>query len=72
MSGDTEYETKVRKATLMLLLEGRGPERETELRSEVLLERAGFGPTEIAELLGKQAGAVRTTLSRARKGEKGG
>jgi DNA-directed RNA polymerase specialized sigma24 family protein len=72
MASDSEYEGKVRKATLMLMLETRSPELEAELRSEVLLERAGFGASEIAELLGKQSGAVRMTLSRARKGGKNG
>lgn len=67
MDDENAYGAKIRKATLLLLLEARTPENEEECRSEILLDRAGFASNEIAELLGKQPGAVRMTLSRARK-----
>lgn len=60
---------KLLSAIVALLVDARaGTERETQLKSEVLLAEAGLSPAEIAQLTGKQANAVRMTLSRARKG----
>jgi DNA-directed RNA polymerase specialized sigma24 family protein len=37
-------------------------------KTELILDNAGLDSSEIAALVGKQAGSVRMTLSRARKG----
>lgn len=62
----------IRYARALLLLElkqleiaaqaGKGP----TIRPELLLADAGFGGKEIADILGKNYGAVAKTLSRAR------
>jgi DNA-directed RNA polymerase specialized sigma24 family protein len=65
---DLTYLEKLARATVMLMIERRGTEHEESLRSELLLARAGFGAAEIADLLGKQTGAVRMAIKRARTG----
>lgn len=57
---------KVTKAMLLLQLRAIS-EPEEQPKLEVVLSRAGFAAPEIAVLLGKDAGAVRKTLERARK-----
>lgn len=72
MAEDTNAETtKLLRALLGLAVD----ERERGLtanpgmrRTELILDAAGLESSEIAVLVGKQAGSVRTTLSRARKG----
>jgi hypothetical protein len=64
----------VRYARALLLLQlkhlevsaqaGKGP----AIKPEVLLADAGFGPREIADLLGKNYAAVAKAVSRARAG----
>ena len=67
MAGEAlSYQDKLARATLILLLEQRGSEQEQQQRSELLLAQAGFNAGEIADLLGKQPGAVRMALKRAR------
>jgi DNA-directed RNA polymerase specialized sigma24 family protein len=56
-------------ALLILTLderERRANEWPNQVKSEVLLARAGLSSTAIAELVQKQPGAVRTALSRAK------
>jgi DNA-directed RNA polymerase specialized sigma24 family protein len=68
-----EHEAEVR--TLLLAMaalladdrEARVASDSTAERTEVLLARAGLSAGQIGEILGKQAGAVRMALSRARK-----
>jgi DNA-directed RNA polymerase specialized sigma24 family protein len=57
------------KAILALMVDEREarPASDRERRTEVLLASAGLGASEIAELTGKQPGAVRMALSRARR-----
>jgi DNA-directed RNA polymerase specialized sigma24 family protein len=65
-------EELIRYARALLLLQlkqvemsadaGKGP----AIRAEILLADAGFGPREIADLLGKNYAAVAKALSRAR------
>lgn len=72
MAGDTNAETtKLLRALLALAVD----EREQRLtadsgarKTELILDAAGLDSSEIASLIGKQAGSVRMTLSRARKG----
>jgi DNA-directed RNA polymerase specialized sigma24 family protein len=64
---DVTYTDKVARATLILMIEQRSEEQQSQLRNELLLARAGFSAPEIAEILDKQASAVRMALSRARK-----
>ncbi len=53
------------KALVLLLLESL-PEKEDRKRAEVLLQRAGLGIKEIAEMLGKTYAATAKTISRGR------
>ncbi len=53
------------KAIVLLLLEGLS-EREDSQKAEVLLQRAGLGIKEIAEMLGKSYAATAKTISRGR------
>lgn len=46
--------------------ESRADEGPKQVKTEVLLSRAGLSSPLIAMLMGKQPGAVRTTLSRAK------
>jgi DNA-directed RNA polymerase specialized sigma24 family protein len=68
---DLAYLRKVGAATVLLLLEQRTPENEAGMRAELLLANAGFSVGEIAELVGKQPGAIRMAMSRARKAKRG-
>ena len=65
---DLTYSEKLARATVMLMIERRGAEQEENLRSELLLARAGFGAGDIADLLGKRPGAVRMAIKRAQTG----
>jgi DNA-directed RNA polymerase specialized sigma24 family protein len=65
-SEDLTYSEKLARAMVMLMIERRGTEQEESLRSELLLTRAGFSAGDIADLLGKQPGAVRMAIKRAR------
>ena len=59
------------RALVMLAIderEQRLKDNPSELKTEVLLAAAGLDSSEIATLVGKQPGSVRTTLSRARRG----
>lgn len=58
------------KSILALMIDQREtrPGPDPARRTELLLADAGLAPSEIAELTGKQASAVRMTLSRARRG----
>ena len=59
------------KAVVALLVDARtDTDREARLKSETLLAGVGLSAPEIAGIMGKQASAVRMTLSRARKGTK--
>ncbi|HEX3518857.1 MAG TPA: hypothetical protein VHT29_07475 [Solirubrobacteraceae bacterium] len=60
------------KAILTLMIDQRDarPGPDPARRTELLLADAGLAPSEIAELTGKQASAVRMTLSRARRAPK--
>lgn len=62
------------RAILALMIDEREarPAEQRKRRTDVLLADAGFGPTQIAELTGKQPAAVRMALSRARRSGKGG
>jgi len=51
--------------------EARATERPKQVKTEVLLSRAGLSSSLIASVVNKQPGAVRTALSRA-KGDKAG
>jgi DNA-directed RNA polymerase specialized sigma24 family protein len=72
MAEDTNTESpKLLRALLALAVD----EREQRLtadsgarKTELILDAAGLDSSEIAALIGKQAGSVRMTLSRARKG----
>jgi DNA-directed RNA polymerase specialized sigma24 family protein len=44
----------------------------SQLKLDVLLSDAGFGPKEIAPMLGRSATAVAKSISRARAGRKAG
>lgn len=68
MADAASYDQKVAKANMLLMLEQRSKEQRDEARDEVLLSRAGFDIAEIAEILGKNAPAVRMAISRAKKG----
>ena len=61
--------TKLLRAILVLAIDEREarPEAAGAQKIEVLLDSAGFDSSEIAALIGKQAGSVRVALSRARK-----
>ncbi len=67
-TADTELSTNQLLLALLQVLiddrEGRADERPRQIKTEVLLDRIGLGSTTIATLVGKQPGAVRTTLSR--------
>jgi DNA-directed RNA polymerase specialized sigma24 family protein len=66
MADERSYNEKIATASLLVTLETRTEEQREALRDEELLDRAGFDAGEIANLLGKNAPAVRMTLSRAR------
>jgi hypothetical protein len=54
-------------ALLQILIddrESRSDDRPKQIKTEVLLDRIGLASSTIATLVGKQPGAVRTTLSR--------
>jgi DNA-directed RNA polymerase specialized sigma24 family protein len=58
---------KYAKALVLLQLQALGRPDEPA-KPEIVLNRAGFSAREIAELLGKNAGAVAKTIQRAGKG----
>lgn len=68
MADAGSYADKVAKANMLLMLERRSDEQRSEIRDEILLSRAGFEIAEIAEIVGKNAPAVRMAISRAKKG----
>ncbi len=64
----TNEVVKYLKALVLLQLQtGNSPEERP--KPEVLLSRVGLNAREIAELLGKNVGAVAKTLQRAGKGD---
>ncbi len=68
MMAESESTDRLLRAILAILVdqrEGTADEQQAR-RTEVLLADAGLSPTEIAQLTGKQAAAVRMALSRAR------
>jgi DNA-directed RNA polymerase specialized sigma24 family protein len=77
---ESEENTKLLKALLALAVDEREQRAKldpTLQATELLLNQAGLESPEIAGLMGKQPGAVRMTLSRARarqsgKGSQGG
>lgn len=72
MAEDTNAETtKLLRALLSLAVDEREQGLTTNpgaRKTELILDAAGLDSSEIAVLIGKQAGSVRMTLSRARKG----
>jgi hypothetical protein len=69
MAAPPEETPVLLRAMLALMIderEARRPEQRGE-RTEVLLANAGLGATQISELTGKQAAAIRMSLSRARR-----
>lgn len=70
---DTEVSTNQLLLALLQVLiddrEARVDERPKQIKTEVLLDRIGLRSTTIATLVGKQPGAVRTTLSREKAKE---
>lgn len=70
MADERSFAEKTAVATMLLLLEQRAPEQQAAERDELFLLRVGFTQSEIAELLGKQHGAVRMAISRAKRGSK--
>jgi DNA-directed RNA polymerase specialized sigma24 family protein len=76
-SADADSAAQTAQLLLALLLlavderEAHGGERPKQIKTEVLLSRAGLSSPLIATLVNKQPGAVRTALSRA-KGDQTG
>jgi DNA-directed RNA polymerase specialized sigma24 family protein len=64
---NVEEPVKYTKALLILQLQALNT-TEDPVKPEILLARAGFAAREIAELLGKNSGAVAKTIQRAAKG----
>lgn len=62
-------DTELLRAIVALMIDARearlGQDQET--RTEVLLANAGLPVSEIASLMGKQSGAVRMAISRAKR-----
>jgi DNA-directed RNA polymerase specialized sigma24 family protein len=69
MAAAYENNEALLRAMLALMIDERETRRPDERleRTEVLLANAGLSAAQIAELTGKQASAIRMTLSRARK-----
>jgi DNA-directed RNA polymerase specialized sigma24 family protein len=69
MAAASENNEALLRAMLVLMIDERETRRPDERleRTEVLLANAGLSAAQIAELTGKQASAIRMTLSRARK-----
>jgi DNA-directed RNA polymerase specialized sigma24 family protein len=59
---------KYTKALLLLQLQGLS-KTDDPVKPELLLARAGLNAREIAELLGKNSGAVAKAIQRAGKGD---
>lgn len=59
---------KYTKAMLLLRLQGLS-KAEDPIKPEILLARAGLNAREIAQLLGKNSGAVAKAIQRAGKGD---
>ncbi len=62
------------RAMLALMVderEARATDRPGQAKTEILLADAGLAASDIATLLNKQPGAVRMTLSRARRKQNG-
>ncbi len=74
---DTPQTAQTTQLLLALLIfavderEARAIERPKQVRTEVLLSRAGLSSSLIATLVNKQPGAVRTALSRAKSDKTG-
>jgi DNA-directed RNA polymerase specialized sigma24 family protein len=66
---DTAPSDPLLKAIAALLIDQREsrPSESGQRRTEELLDSVGLSAVEIAELTGKQASAIRMTLSRARR-----
>ena len=62
--------TKYLKANLLLQLTNLPKDKSDNVKPELLLYRAGFTYTEIADLLGKNYKAVEKFISRAKKKNK--
>lgn len=76
---ESDETNKLLKALIVLAIDDREQRAKNDpslKQTEVLLNQAGLDSPDIANLMGKQAAAVRMTLSRARarsgKGTKGG
>ena len=69
LSQQNEF-TKYLKANLLLQLYNLPEEKSDNVKPELLLHRAGFTYTEIADLLGKNYKAVEKLISRAKKKNK--
>lgn len=71
---DNDEAVKLLRALLAVLVDVRERTMASEpggRKTEVVLESAGLGPSDIASLLGKNPATVRKTLSRARQSGSG-